>query len=245
MTGALRFDDNSAFGQNFDATVYPKASASWLLSDEPFFHASAINTFRASRRLRRLGPAARHHRRAPVLSGRSGPERSRAGTTGVTFGSLGNLDLKPERSREFEIGFDAGLFKDRVSVELTYYNKITKDALIERDIARIARGLAVPVRQSRRASGIGASRLAINTRIIDSRSVAWDLTLSGSTTRQQDPRAGRRASAPIFIGFYQRHGPATPPGASGRRPSPSTMPTATGSSTWIRTGTGFADAEVS
>ena len=38
VTGALRFDDNSAFGQNFDATVYPKASVSWLMSDEPFFH---------------------------------------------------------------------------------------------------------------------------------------------------------------------------------------------------------------
>ena len=46
LTGALRFDDNSAFGQNFNATVYPKASASWLLSDEPFFHAGAINTLR-------------------------------------------------------------------------------------------------------------------------------------------------------------------------------------------------------
>jgi outer membrane receptor for ferrienterochelin and colicin len=37
VTGALRFDDNSAFGKNFDATVYPKASVSWLVSEEPFF----------------------------------------------------------------------------------------------------------------------------------------------------------------------------------------------------------------
>ena len=26
LTGALRFDDNSAFGSNFDLTTYPKAS---------------------------------------------------------------------------------------------------------------------------------------------------------------------------------------------------------------------------
>ena len=46
VTGALRFDDNSAFGQNFNATVYPKASVSWLMSDEPFFRSGALNTLR-------------------------------------------------------------------------------------------------------------------------------------------------------------------------------------------------------
>ncbi len=46
VTGALRFDDNSAFGENFDATVYPKASVSWLLSEEPFFDSGFLNTLR-------------------------------------------------------------------------------------------------------------------------------------------------------------------------------------------------------
>ncbi len=46
VTGALRFDDNSAFGQNFDATVYPKASVSWLLSEEPFFNSGFLSTLR-------------------------------------------------------------------------------------------------------------------------------------------------------------------------------------------------------
>ena len=57
-------------------------------------------------------------------------KRAGVGTTGVSFASLGNSDLKPERSSEFEIGFDAGLFNDRVSLEFTYYNKLTRDALI-------------------------------------------------------------------------------------------------------------------
>ena len=51
VTGALRFDDNSAFGKNFNATVYPKASASWLVSDEPFFHSGFVNTLRLRGRL--------------------------------------------------------------------------------------------------------------------------------------------------------------------------------------------------
>ena len=32
------------------------------------------------------------------------------------------------------MGLDAGLFQDRVSVEFTYYNKLTRDALVERTL---------------------------------------------------------------------------------------------------------------
>jgi TonB-linked SusC/RagA family outer membrane protein len=209
VTGALRFDDNSAFGQNFDATVYPKASASWLLSDEPFFHASAINTLRLRAAYGVSGQqpgttdALRFFR---AVSGR----KDAAGTTGVTFGSLGNLDLKPERSREFEIGFDAGLFKDRVSVELTYYTKTTKDALIERPVAgSVGASRTQFVNLSRiRNRGFEA---AITTRIIDGARTAWDLTLSGSTTHNKILELGEGVS-PIFIGFYQQHRAGYPAG---------------------------------
>ncbi|MDR1225959.1 MAG: SusC/RagA family TonB-linked outer membrane protein, partial [Prevotellaceae bacterium] len=44
--------------------------------------------------------------------------------------TAGNPLLKPELTDEFEIGADLNLFKHRVGVELTYYNKITK-GLIE------------------------------------------------------------------------------------------------------------------
>src|SRR5215204_1017413 len=37
VTGAVRVDDNSAFGKDFEAAVYPKLSASWVVSDEGFF----------------------------------------------------------------------------------------------------------------------------------------------------------------------------------------------------------------
>ena len=37
ITGALRTDQNSAFGTDFQNVIYPKASLSWILSDEAFF----------------------------------------------------------------------------------------------------------------------------------------------------------------------------------------------------------------
>ena len=60
VTGALRFDDNSAFGRDFDATTYPKASVSWLMSDEPFFGRGFVNTLRLRAAAGRERPAAGH-----------------------------------------------------------------------------------------------------------------------------------------------------------------------------------------
>lgn len=209
VTGALRFDDNSAFGENFNATVYPKASVSWLISDEPFFHVSALNTFRFRAAYGASGqqPGTTDARRFyNAVAGK----KAGVGTTGVSFGSLGNPNLKPERSRELEVGLDAGLFKDRVSLELTYYHKLTKDALIERDIA--------PSLGASRSQFVNLSRIrnrgfeaVINTRIIDKPSIAWDLSLSGSTTQNRILDLGQGVS-PIFVGFYQQHRAGYPAG---------------------------------
>jgi hypothetical protein len=56
------------------------------------------------------------------------------GTAGVTPGSLGNPDLKPERGTEIEAGFEAGLF-NRLSLDFTFYTRRTKDAILSQQIA--------------------------------------------------------------------------------------------------------------
>jgi TonB-linked SusC/RagA family outer membrane protein len=206
LTGALRFDDNSAFGKNFNATVYPKVSASWLLSDEPFFHSGVVNTLRLRGAYGVAGqqPGTTDALRffTPVAAKKAG-----VGGFGVTFGSLGNADLKPERSREFELGFDAGLFNDRISVEFTYYNKLTKDALLLRPISP-----SLGVSESQffnlgRIRNFGAE-LAIDTRLIDRRNFIWDLVVSGSVNRNRIIDLGPGVN-PFGVpgSFYQRQVP--------------------------------------
>ena len=48
------------------------------------------------------------------------------------FSTLGNRELKPERSTELELGFDVTAFDSRISAEVTRYKKSSKDALISR-----------------------------------------------------------------------------------------------------------------
>ncbi|HSH46257.1 MAG TPA: TonB-dependent receptor, partial [Longimicrobiales bacterium] len=50
VTGGLRADDNSSFGESFDWLYYPKASVSWVLSEEPaledIFQSIRLNQFK-------------------------------------------------------------------------------------------------------------------------------------------------------------------------------------------------------
>lgn len=188
LTGAVRTDQNSAFGTQFQRVYYPKASLSWLLSDEPFFrHPAFVNEFRlraaygasgvqpgATTALQTFGALS-----ANVAVNSSGAATG-ADTPGLVADALGNPNLRPERSSEFEGGFDAQFFGSRVGFEFTYYNKSTKDALIAQPIAASAAPSALTVTRNLGSVANHGIEMQLNTRILDTRLIAWDLTVGGS-----------------------------------------------------------------
>ena len=131
LTGAVRGDDNSAFGDNFNFVVYPKVSASWVLSEESFFNFGLFNDLRLRTAWGRAG------RQPDVFAARRlyAPITAHGDQPGLTTDALGNQDLKPEVGEELEVGFDASLLDNRVSLGFTYYNKDTKDAIIAKPVA--------------------------------------------------------------------------------------------------------------
>ncbi|HUG40807.1 MAG TPA: SusC/RagA family TonB-linked outer membrane protein [Longimicrobiales bacterium] len=131
VTAAIRADDNSAFGDEFDFVTYPKLSAAWVVSEEPFWSFRPLSTVK----LRAAYGQSGQQPDAFVALRTFNPAPGPGGTGTVTPANLGNPDLGPERGSEFEIGFDAGLLDDRVSLEFTYYNQRTTDAILLREIA--------------------------------------------------------------------------------------------------------------
>lgn len=53
----------------------------------------------------------------------------------VVLGTVGADDLKPERQREVEVGFDASLFDARAGIEFSFFQKNISDLLVERRLA--------------------------------------------------------------------------------------------------------------
>ena len=131
LTGALRADDNSAFGQNFDFVTYPKVSASWVVTEEPFWSFGPVSTLKLRAAYGESGQQPDAFVAIQTFNPVAGPND--IGT--VTPANLGNPDLGPERGREIEFGFDAGLFDERLGVEFTYYSQRTRDAILLREIA--------------------------------------------------------------------------------------------------------------
>jgi outer membrane receptor for monomeric catechols len=56
-------------------------------------------------------------------------------TPTLTNNALGNDELKPERTTELEGGFEMKMLNNRLSLDVTAYQKRTKDALIAAVIA--------------------------------------------------------------------------------------------------------------
>jgi TonB-linked SusC/RagA family outer membrane protein len=131
LTAAIRADDNSAFGQNFDKVYYPKFSASWVISEEPFWQWTQFNALKLRAAYGESGKQPITYSAIPTYSTATGP----GDVPTLTPQFLGNADLGPERSKEVELGFDLGALDDRLGVELTYYRKRTVDAILDRQVA--------------------------------------------------------------------------------------------------------------
>ncbi len=134
LTGAVRVDNNSSFGKDIHWVTYPKASLSWVLNEEPMLRErmpSFINAFKLRVAYGESGQQPQAFTALRTFSPTTGP----GDTPAITPNTLGNPSLKPERGQEWEAGFDAGLFNDRVALELTYYRTRTRDALLTRDVA--------------------------------------------------------------------------------------------------------------
>ncbi len=179
LTGALRTDRNNAFGRNFDRVYYPKASISWVLSDEEFF--GARNWIPNLRLRAAYGASGRQPGATDALSFFTPSTAAVDGldTPSLIFSDLGNPDLKPERTSEVELGFDLSLVRGRVNLEFTYYNKNSRDALLFRDLPP-SLGTAPGRWENIGKVNNSGFEAVVNTIFFDRPSLGWDVTLAGS-----------------------------------------------------------------
>ncbi len=136
LTAAVRGDDNSAFGENFSAVLYPKLSASWVVSEESFFDLGFVESLRLRAAFGQSGNQPGVTDALLYMTGLAVTTSDAADAVGVSFlgGGLGNAELKPERSSEIEAGFDLTTIGGRLDLQFTFYNKKTDDALIFRNL---------------------------------------------------------------------------------------------------------------
>jgi TonB-linked SusC/RagA family outer membrane protein len=208
ITGGLRSDQNSAFGTKFQSVLYPKISVSHILSDEPWFpHVRSMDQLRTRIAFGASGVQPGPTDAIQFLSATT-TNVAQVDQPGVVLASLGNQDLRPERATEFEGGFDSRWFGSRLTLDLTYYSKLTKDALV---------GAVIPpdlgTGNTTQRTNLGSVKNAgleglLSATVVDRKNFGWDLTLSGSSNANKLETLGVDAQGnalPAQIGTTTRN----------------------------------------
>jgi TonB-dependent starch-binding outer membrane protein SusC len=221
VTAGLRGDENSAFGKNFKLAYYPAVSASWVLSDEPFFKNRWGNQqWLTSVRLRSAygvsGQKPGFRQADTYLNGAAVAAAGQKELTAVVIGGTGNANLKPEKSAETEFGADLGFWEDRVSLTYTHYSKTTKDALIARTLAP---SLGVSTTQFVNLGEVfnGGNELQLDATLIDRPALRFELAASASNNKNRLIHLGAGIPPISFNGGEQMHREGYPLGGYWQR----------------------------
>lgn len=200
LTAAVRSDQNSAFGTNFQRVFYPKGSVSYLISKEGWWRApSFVNALRLRYSYGQSGvqPGPRD---ALFFFNAGTASIANADQPTVIQGALGNPDLRPERSAEHETGFEMQLLGERVTLDATYYSKITRDALIS---AVLPPSYGVVTSQLRNLGSVKNAGLEVTltSQLLQRRAIGWDVTVATAVNHNKVVSLG---DTPAQIGTATR-----------------------------------------
>jgi TonB-dependent starch-binding outer membrane protein SusC len=202
VTGAVRTDASSTFGPDERWQTYPKGSVSYVLSEEPFISGSGLGQRLGKLRVRGavgfagnqppLGAAyARFNRYGTAIN------IDRLGL--VPLATAGNPNLRPERQREVELGFDVTNANDRLGLSFTWYDQRTRDLLLSRVFAP-STGVGSVLDNIGELSNRGLE-LDLRTVNVDTERFRWSSNFIFSRNRN---RVERLEGDPFFVGYGNR-----------------------------------------
>lgn len=176
FTATVRRDGSSKFGTNQKYGTFPSFSAAWNINREEFFpQIAALNSLKL-----RGG------------WGKTGNQEFPAGAAVLRYGFGGgnnstpllnnpNPNLKWQSDRQYNIGLDANLFSNRITVTADYFNKRTTDLLFPiTQPAQPALGGAILWRNLEGNIDNKGFEFAINSTIVRQRDFNWDFGVNAT-----------------------------------------------------------------
>ena len=204
LTGAVRVDGSSVFGEDQRSQVYFKASGSYVISESQFWQESM-----GWWNLLKLRAA---YGESGNLTGIGAYQRFNAYSTNAYLGRtslvsssvLANENVKPERQKELEIGTDMSFVNNRLGLQFNWYKKRVEDLLINRQIAP-TNGFSSLLDNFGSLENKGIE-IVLNVSPVRNKNVRWDITGIFNRNRNKAVRIGQaltllstNAGAPIAI----------------------------------------------
>ncbi|HEX7120522.1 MAG TPA: SusC/RagA family TonB-linked outer membrane protein [Longimicrobiales bacterium] len=184
VTGGLNVEASSAFGKDQRWQLFPRISGSYVLDEEPFWQNGALGGVVSTLRLRAAYGETGGQPPGAYYRFDNYGNTAHAGQPGLVPSSIaGNPDLKPERQREWEAGFDLGVFGDRASLEFTYYDKLTKDLVLSIPL-HPSSGYSSQFQNIGEVSNKGVE-VTLSTLNVEAAGFTWTSRLSFATNRNR------------------------------------------------------------
>ena len=193
LSGTIRRDASSRFGENNNAGVFPGVSAGWRISDESFLkNVQAISELKLRASWGRNGNDQMDNEATYTKYGinlnRAGYDISGSNQgvvpSGIVKNRSGNQDIRWEVSTQTNFGVDLAMLDNRLSVTFDYFLKKTEDMIIERPyIAIIGEGGTKAYNgASLKNNGIES---IINWRSTLGQNLNYDITLTGTAYKNE------------------------------------------------------------
>jgi TonB-linked SusC/RagA family outer membrane protein len=206
ITGAIRLDGSSVFGQNQRNQVYVKGSGSYIISGTDFWNKMNVSkwwdlfklriAYGESGNLTGIGPYDRFNSYSSIaFLGRASFSSS---------ATLANANVKPERQQETEFGTDLSFFDNRLGLQFNYYIKKVNDLLINRLIAPTT-GFSSLLDNFGSLQNKGFE-VVLHVSPVRNENVKWDLTAIYNHNRNKAVKIGKaltllsiNAGAPVAL----------------------------------------------
>ena len=170
---SIRYEGSSKFGADQRYAPFWSLGLGWNIHNEKFFHATSTDRLKLRASVGYLGNASFSPYQA-ITTYEYRAENLYDNGIGAVPITIGNADLKWERTLNYNIGLDVNLFNNRFDMTLDYYKKITDNLLLS-----VTKAPSVGVGTATENMGkIDNSGIEFRTRIIAIRNSNWDWTLS-------------------------------------------------------------------
>lgn len=180
-----RADGSSVFGDNNKYSFFPSAAFAWRVSEEDFLlDSSSISNLkiRASYGLTGNSDIPPYSSLGVLNSSYYGIfNESRFGGTGL--GTLSNPNLRWEQTAQYDIGFEIGLFDNKISIEADYYYRKTTDMLLNAPVPRSS-GYST-IRKNIGSMENKGLELSVSTKNISTTDVIWNTMFNISGNRNK------------------------------------------------------------
>jgi TonB-linked SusC/RagA family outer membrane protein len=176
----VRYDGSSRFGVNNKWGLFPSFGAGWNISEEAFIkdNVPQISTLKLRGSWGQVG-----NQEIPNFAalGLWTGGRNYADLAGTQPSQLANPNLKWETTTQTDIGFDLGLLENRINITFDWYQKSTRDLLLNVELPRTT-GFATQTQNVGAMTNRGIE-LGINAVAVKTDDITWTLGFNAAQNR--------------------------------------------------------------